>query len=321
MHNLAAKLQMQLKKAFPFSWRVFSFRLLPFGMSTIMSATMLNVASFLAASQQAHCDGNLGLGFGRHLSLWRNQDDRISYRNPEGHTFGFYRQGGNGTRRVDGVPRQGWSGAVCILPEGMDSDWEITAPFSFMHLYLSDQELRHCFAETFEADSRLMELSDETYFEAPTLVRPFEQLHAAAVAGDHLQAEEAVTELVHAVFAAGVGVSQRRHRLTGGLAPHQLRRIREFALADLSQQITLRDLATLTGLSEFHLQRSFRQSTGMSPHQWLMRKRLDQAKDLIRAGEALAEVAAATGFSNQSHLSRSFKAHIGLTPGAYARLA
>ncbi|MCG7574141.1 AraC family transcriptional regulator [Phaeobacter sp. CNT1-3] len=285
-----------------------------------MTATPPSVAGFLAASPQARREGHIDLGFQRQASLWRNCDDRVSYVAPEGHCFSFYAQGGRGTRRVDGAPISGWAGAVCILPHGMDSEWEITDPFAFVHLYMSDAELRRVFAETFDCDSRLMELSDETYFDAPWLAGHFLTIQQATARGNPVQAEEAVSELVHGIFAEGIGVTQRRRQLAGGLSPYRMRQIRDYVCADLSRKVTLHDLARLCDLSEFHLQRSFRTTLGISPNDWLLRQRIEAAKQMIRKGAPLADVASATGFSSQSHLSRSFKAHAGLTPGAYRRL-
>lgn len=284
-----------------------------------MSHTLPSVAGFLAASSQARQEGHIDLGFQRQASLWRNCDDRISYVAPEGHCFSFYAQGGRGTRRVDGVPVRGWSGAVCILPHGMDSEWEITDPFAFVHLYFSDRELRRVFAETFDCDSRLMELSEETYFDAPWLAGHFRTIEQAISNANPVQAEEAVCELVHGVFADGIGVSRRKGQLVGGLAPHHMRRIREYVKEDLSRRITLTDLSQLCGLSDFHFQRSFRTTLGLSPHEWILRLRLEAAQQQIVKGERLADVASACGFSSQSHLNRNFKAHIGVTPGMYRR--
>jgi AraC family transcriptional regulator len=284
-----------------------------------MPDTPPSVAGFLAASPQARQEGYIDLGFQRQASLWRNCHDRISYVAPEGHCFSFYAQGGRGTRRVDGAPINGWAGAVCILPHGMDSEWEITDPFSFVHLYLTDVELRRAFAETFDCDSRLLELSDETYFDAPWLAGHFLTIQQATTSGNPVQAEEAVSELIHAIFAAGIGVTQQRRQLAGGLSPYRMRQIRDHVHADLSRKVTLEDLARLCDLSAFHLQRSFRATMGISPSDWLLRLRIEAAKGMIAHGDELAEVASATGFSSQSHLSRSFKAQMGLTPGAYRR--
>lgn len=282
-----------------------------------MSAHPKPVSDFLSASPQARVLGRVDLGFGRAAAIWSNQDDQVTYDTLAGHTFSYYLRGGTGTRRMDGGPTQGWPGAVCIMPDGTSSSWEITQPFEFVHLYMPDDELRRAFSETFDRDSRLMDLADLTYTEAPDLAGPFRALTAATRAQDPATADGAMAELIGAVFASGRYSTRRRSGVTGGLAPHKRRRVLDFIEAHLDRPIRLRELAGLVGLSEFHLQRSFRASCGVSPHAWIAHRRIERAKALIRAREPLAQVAAACGFSSQSHLTRAFKAATGFTPAVY----
>ena len=104
------------------------------------------VQDFLGASPTARIAARLELGGRRAVTIWENRDDRVLYEKPEGHTFSFYLAGGTGTRRLDAGGVAGWPGAVSILPEGQGSTWEITAPFRFVHLYLTDARLRSGFA-------------------------------------------------------------------------------------------------------------------------------------------------------------------------------
>jgi AraC-like DNA-binding protein len=78
-------------------------------------------------------------------------------------------------------------------------------------------------------------------------------------------------------------------------------------------------LAAHVALSPYHLLRAFRAETGLTPHAYLDNLRIRRAEQLIAAGRPLAEVAAETGFSSQSHLTRRFRQIIGVTPGQYAR--
>ena len=282
-----------------------------------MSARPKPVSSFLAASPHASALRHVDLGFGRSATIWRNQDDHVTYDAPDGHTFSFYIRGGMGTRRIDAGAVHGWPGAVCVMPHGQTSEWDITDPFEFVHLYLPDGELRRVFAETFDRDARLMEMADLTYTEAPELTGPFQTLIAAMGADDPLMAEGAMADLLASVFASGRFCAPRRAGLAGGLAPHKLRQLRDFIEAHLDRTIRLQDLAELAGLSEFHLQRSFRASCGVSPHQWIAHRRIERAKDMIRAGDPLAQVAQACGYGSQSYLTRAFKAATGVTPSAY----
>jgi AraC-like DNA-binding protein len=84
-----------------------------------------------------------------------------------------------------------------------------------------------------------------------------------------------------------------------------------------AEDLPLTILAAEAGLSPHHLIRAFRRETGLTPHAWLINRRVDVAKARLRRGETPAAVAAATGFCDQAHLTRAFKARIGVTPGVY----
>jgi AraC-like DNA-binding protein len=106
----------------------------------------------------------------------------------------------------------------------------------------------------------------------------------------------------------------------GGLAPWQMKRVEETLAADLEGDISLADLANDCGLSASHFSRAFRQSTGLSPHQWLLKRRVDMAKTLLPDRKlSLSEVALACGFSDQSHFTRVFARLAGISPGAWRR--
>lgn len=81
---------------------------------------------------------------------------------------------------------------------------------------------------------------------------------------------------------------------------------------------TLAELAALGGVNPFRMIRMFARATGFTPHAYLMQRRVELARDLIRGGSGLADAAMAAGFSDQSHLTRAFSARFGYTPGVYA---
>jgi AraC-like DNA-binding protein len=82
---------------------------------------------------------------------------------------------------------------------------------------------------------------------------------------------------------------------------------------------TSRFIAREAELSTFHLIRVFRAAFGLPPYKYLEQVRIQQARRLIRHGLPLMHVVHATGFSDQSHLTRYFKRVVGVTPGSYAR--
>ena len=107
----------------------------------------------------------------------------------------------------------------------------------------------------------------------------------------------------------------------GGLAPWQERRAKDLMRDDIDGGLTLSRLAGECGLSVSHFARAFRQSTGTSPHRWLLGLRLEKAKAmLLESSLPLTEVALACGFASQSHLTRVFARRVGASPGTWRRM-
>ena len=105
----------------------------------------------------------------------------------------------------------------------------------------------------------------------------------------------------------------------GGLGKQQLRRAIEFMHSQLASNISLHQIAAVADLSPFHFARQFRRSTGLPPHAYVNRCRVERAKQLLmRPNANIAEIAVEVGFCDQSHLTRHFKRHFGLTPAAFA---
>jgi AraC-like DNA-binding protein len=100
----------------------------------------------------------------------------------------------------------------------------------------------------------------------------------------------------------------------------RLDRAREALDAATDLSITAEHLEAATGIDRYALARAFRARFATSPHRYLVGRRLHRVKAAIAAGLPLAEAAADSGFADQSHMTRHFKARFGLTPGRYAQL-
>jgi len=101
----------------------------------------------------------------------------------------------------------------------------------------------------------------------------------------------------------------------GGLSAATMRRVREYVEVHLGESINLAVLAAVAGLSVHHFAREFKQSAGVTPHHYLTQKRVERAQEMLtRSDLPLAEIANATGFSDQSHLARHFRNMLGTTP-------
>lgn len=135
------------------------------------------------------------------------------------------------------------------------------------------------------------------------------------IAADPLIAETALTEAFSLLLT--------RHALSGPevqcVHPDSARveTMKARLTADLTEQVTLSDLAEAVGLSPFYATRLFSGSVGMPPHAWRNQVRLNRAQALLRKGVSATEVAAIVGFADQSHFTRHFKRAFGVAPGRW----
>jgi AraC-like DNA-binding protein len=131
---------------------------------------------------------------------------------------------------------------------------------------------------------------------------------------------------------ARVGTLLRRHstrtrafeqaELTRDCSPAPaLQRVRDRLADDLVDPPSLATLAELAGIGRYQLLRQFRQAFGMPPHAWLIQRRAERARALVRSGTSLSVAAVDAGFADQSHMTRVFVRQFGFTPGAWQRAA
>jgi len=141
----------------------------------------------------------------------------------------------------------------------------------------------------------------------------FRTLFDAATSGDGgaLQSETAMLALMARLLQP---VPREHPALTAGIAT-----ARERIDDDPAAALSLAELAGDAGLSRYQFLRAFTRLTGLPPHAYLLQRRVQQARRLLRAGMSLAGAAAASGFADQSHMTRCFVRSFGLTPGAFTR--
>ena len=132
---------------------------------------------------------------------------------------------------------------------------------------------------------------------------------------EELRRDQIVVEIADALAAGGSGTKSVP-------APHRraVTRAREFLDAQRGAVPSVA-LEAVTGMTRYALARDFRACLGTSPYRYLVMRRLDRARALIRSGTPLAEAALRCGFADQSHMTRQFKQAYGLSPGRYAVMA
>lgn len=137
---------------------------------------------------------------------------------------------------------------------------------------------------------------------------------STAAALDLLRIDEIFVSLLARPGPDQANVAQRPQA-----APSAIRRALDLIGDQPARPHSLVDLARVTGLDRFQVLRGVRRATGLTPHAYLVQRRLGLARSLLAGGTPIAAAAADSGFSDQSHLSRAFVRTFGYTPGAYAR--
>lgn len=131
-------------------------------------------------------------------------------------------------------------------------------------------------------------------------------------------------DCAHLALAAGLmrgaGRRGKTKRETRKLHDRELKRIQEYLDERLDQAISLRDVAGVVGLSQQSFARALKETSGLSPHQYLITRRLDTARRLLLdPARSVAEIAATVGFSDQAHMTATFSRQLGYTPGHWRK--
>lgn len=199
----------------------------------------------------------------------------------------------------------------------------VHTPMGCMMFYLSRSLLDEIDEEEGSRSGEELYLEPGVSVEDSTVRQLSEVLYAA------LQQPERANSLFvdHVTIALALHVAetygtsrQLRSRAQGGLAPWQERRAKELIASRLDGNVSLEMLAAACGVSRSQFARSFRRSVGEPPYRWLLRQRVERAKTLMReTALSLSEVAIASGFCDQSHLTRCFRSFAGVSPGVWQR--
>lgn len=206
----------------------------------------------------------------------------------------------------------------CIMPRHYESTWDVRSNLSFVHLYCTDQHLRHLVEQTWDRSPASINVEPLSFAEDPQITLLYRQFllnHNWQDSANQLALSSASTLLMSHMLQRYTQLQWRLPSVRGGLAPAVLKRVQEFIYHHLDQPLVLADLAAQAELSEFHFARMFKHSTGQAPHQYVMQVRLQQAEKLLRNTlMPLTQIALDCGFSSASHFSHRFKAFYGHTP-------
>jgi RpiB/LacA/LacB family sugar-phosphate isomerase len=109
--------------------------------------------------------------------------------------------------------------------------------------------------------------------------------------------------------------------VVGGLPPRRLQRVLGHVRENIEKELAVSELAQVVGMSQYYFSKLFKMSTGTTPHQYVMRQRVERAQELLRESQlALVEIASRTGFETQSHFTSVFRRLVGITPKRYREM-
>lgn len=213
------------------------------------------------------------------------------------------------------------AGHISIQPALKPVRWESDMPLSFEVMCLEPDFLHKVAQEAFDISASEIQLKAVNRQRDPLITDLAEMLSRESLNSDSassLLAESAAMQLAVHLVRHYTERSSPQERLERPARPHRaVVRASEFIHDNYARGLRLADIAAAAHLSPFHLIRMFRKSTGKTPHQYLIQVRVNMARSLLSAGAgsgSLADIAAAVGFVDQSHLTRHFKRVLGLTP-------
>jgi AraC-like DNA-binding protein len=216
-----------------------------------------------------------------------------------------------------GEQHYAWPGSVAVVcPDELHDGEPHGGGFAYRTLYPSVDLMREIAEEVFGRPQPHPPRFRRSVVVDPEIADGLASLHAC------LEQPEAPLLRADSALVMVLGSLIVRHGSEGsapapGCEPRAVKIARDILDERFAEDVELDDLTRATGLSRTRIIRAFRRETGLTPHAYLVDRRFRAASRLLLNGVSPAEVAAETGFCDQSHLNRVFKARMAVTPGAY----
>lgn len=216
-------------------------------------------------------------------------------------------------------------GVVDVIPAGTPAYFRMGAASEHTSMLLMDRFIRRVAQET-GADPDAFEVAPSFNTFDPSIERIglslLSEMKTRGLGGE-LFAESLANVLALQVLRSHSSLgraSRRRVGSEGGASKRALSRATDYINDNLSQKLTLAEIAEAAYMSPRHFSRSFKKDTGLSPHQYVIHRRVERAKALLANTDlTLAEVARAVGFAHHSHLTSHVRRRLGVSPGALRR--
>ncbi|HEU4386732.1 MAG TPA: AraC family transcriptional regulator [Blastocatellia bacterium] len=214
-------------------------------------------------------------------------------------------------------------GDIHVIPAGTPSAWEISGKDTFLALIVSSTLLDRA-AEELDLDPRRVEITNrfqvrDTQLENIGWVLREEMECGCPCGPDYIESLGMAVAI--RLLCCHSSRPVRFRKPNKRLSDRRLRNVFAYVEDNLAGNITLRDLAAVVGLSVSHFKILFREAVGVSPHQYLIKRRVERARDLLGEDElSIGQIAIETGFVDQSHLGRHTQRILGVSPRALRQM-
>jgi AraC family transcriptional regulator len=214
------------------------------------------------------------------------------------------------------------AGAITLVPAGSPHRVRSSGCKDELHICLEPGLVARVAAEAFGLDPARLTVPPLDSLDLPHLRAALEAVGAeltAGGAGGPLAAESLANLLAVHLIRHDLAPRRLAHRPDGALPRGRLRAVTEYIEDHPDASSSLEQLAAVARLSVYHFARQFKAATGLPPHQYVILRRVERARQLLQAGTdlSLAEVALHSGFSDQSQFTHHFKRLVGVTPGQF----
>lgn len=205
---------------------------------------------------------------------------------------------------------------LCITPAGQSISAYWDRPIDNLGISLDKDFATNAALENgFSTNFEFMEINSQSDRLMQSIGLSLLDISATDSPVDRLYADSLINSLTLHLLANYSTAKTEKHTETGGLSGYKFRCVTEYLEAHLDDDISLNEIAAIADLSPSHFSRAFRKTTGQSPIQYLMQRRLERAKELLALPNIpLVEVGLLSGFKNQSHFSTLFRKYTHLTP-------
>ena len=226
-----------------------------------------------------------------------------------------------GTRREKALigPRR-----FCITPGGVTAQWEHSGHPEILQIYLRDSIYNDAVQEMYGTQARKAALLPRFAILDPLLEQLAIAIAAAlrdGTAEDGLYADSLAHMMAVHLARQHSQQSKVAHESAAvTVSGSRIKRLIEFVEENLDRDLSLEAMANEIGVSALYLPRAFKSAVGQSPHKYVLSRRIERARELLRNTDLpIVDVALASGFSSQSHLSNWFVRAVGVPPAAYRR--